>query len=337
MMVKNLNTLAAWQMALLQAVNNPSELLSLLELDNSFLPGAVAAAKLFPLKVPRGFVARMQKGNIHDPLLRQVLPLEAEQTETPGYAKDPLGEANANPIPGVLHKYQGRVLLTFVGTCSINCRFCFRRHFPYAENNPGSEGWERALNYIAEDTSIHEVILSGGDPLVATDKNLQAFSDKLNAISHVKRLRIHSRIPIVLPERITPEFLTWIKQLKQKPIVVTHCNHPQEINTTVTKAIHQLTEAGVVLFNQAVLLQGINDNVETLVALSESLFTSGIQPYYLHLFDKIQNAAHFDLNQNTAKRLHWEMSQRLPGYLVPRLVYEKAGAPTKLSLELYTG
>jgi EF-P beta-lysylation protein EpmB len=241
-----------------------------------------------------------------------------------------------NPVPGLLHKYQGRVLLTFVGTCGINCRYCFRRHFPYGDNNPGTEGWERALNYIAHDTSIDEVILSGGDPLVANDKTLRVFSEKLNAIPHIKRLRIHSRMPIVLPERISPDFIQWISELKQKPVLVTHCNHPQEINEAVKDAMHALSKVGVVLLNQAVLLKGINDDVDTLVDLSETLFAAGIQPYYLHLLDKVQGSAHFDLAEKRAQTLHWELSQRLSGYLVPKLVYEKAGAPAKLSLELYT-
>jgi EF-P beta-lysylation protein EpmB len=326
----------AWQTALGQAISDPAELLNILELDASLLDAAKSAANIFPLKVPRGFVARMQKGNINDPLLKQILPLGAELIETPGFNKDPLQEANVNPIPGLLHKYKGRVLLTFVGTCGINCRYCFRRHFPYGENNPGTEGWERALQYIAEDKTIDEVILSGGDPLVANDKTLRGFSEKLNAIPHIKRLRIHSRMPIVLPERISPEFIQWLRELKQKPVLVMHCNHPQEINHAVRDAMRALTEAGVVLLNQAVLLKGVNDNAETLIALSETLFAAGIQPYYLHLLDKVQGSAHFDLAVQRAQTLHWELSQRLSGYLVPKLVYEKAGAPAKLSLELYT-
>jgi EF-P beta-lysylation protein EpmB len=326
----------AWQTALIQAISDPAELLNILELDANLLDAAKSAANIFPLKVPRGFVARMQKGNINDPLLKQILPLGAELIETPGFHKDPLQEADVNPIPGLLHKYKGRVLLTFVGTCGINCRYCFRRHFPYGENNPGTEGWERALKYIAEDQTIDEVILSGGDPLVANDKTLRIFSEKLNAIPHIKRLRIHSRMPIVLPERISPDFLQWLCELKQKPVLVMHCNHPQEINQTVRDAMRTLTEAGVVLLNQAVLLKGVNDNLETLIALSEALFAAGIQPYYLHLLDKVQGSAHFDLAVKRAQTLHWELSQHLSGYLVPKLVYEKAGAPAKLSLELYT-
>lgn len=323
---------SAWQTALTQVITSPSELINLLELDHSLLEAAEAAAKLFPLAVPRGFVARIQKGNPQDPLLRQILPLEAELKETAGYSRDPLQESVVNPVPGLLHKYQGRVLLTLIGTCAVNCRYCFRRHFPYAENNPGTTGWEKALDYIAQDKTIHEVILSGGDPLVVSDKLLQHFSDKLALIPHVNKLRIHSRVPIVLPERITPEFIAWIAQIKQKPILVTHCNHPQEISMEVKNAMTALAKAGVTLLNQSVLSKGVNDNAETLVALSETLFAAGILPYYLHTHDKVQNTAHFDIGRERALALHKEMSALLPGYLLPRLVVEQPGAPAKVIL-----
>jgi EF-P beta-lysylation protein EpmB len=326
---------ACWQTALSHAITDPAELLHLLELDNDLLAAAQSAAKLFPLKVPHSFIARMEKGNQNDPLLRQILPLGAEHEETPGYSRDPLQETRFNPVPGLLHKYKGRVLLTLVGICGVNCRFCFRRHFPYNENNPGTEGWDRALNYIAQDPTIDEVILSGGDPLVANDKTLHAFTEKLNHIPHIKRLRIHSRMPIVLPERISPQFIDWIANIQQKPILITHCNHPQEINDSVRGAMRALTAAGVVLLNQSVLLKGVNDNVETLAALSESLFAAGVMPYYLHALDKVQGSAHFDLSRTDAQNLHWELCQHLSGYLVPSLVCEEPGAPAKVSLSHY--
>jgi EF-P beta-lysylation protein EpmB len=322
----------SWQTAMVQSITDPEELFELLGLDSAHLEAAKSAANLFPLQVPHSFVARMQKGNLDDPLLRQILPLGAELIETPGYQNDPLEEAKFNPVPGLLHKYTGRVLLTIVGVCGVNCRFCFRRHFPYTENNPGSEGWDRALNYIAQDESINEVILSGGDPLVVSDKILHNFSEKLNHIPHIKRLRIHSRMPIVLPERITKEFIEWVSQLQQKLILITHCNHPQEINQTVRDAMTMLADAGVTLLNQSVFLKGVNDNVDTLTELSETLFDAGIQPYYLHALDKVQACAHFDLELPDAQRLHWEMSQRLSGYLVPKFVCERPGAPAKISL-----
>jgi EF-P beta-lysylation protein EpmB len=331
-----LNPTSAWQKALVQAITDPQELLNILELDQTLLPAAKAVTKQFPLIVPRGFVARMEKGNPDDPLLRQILAIDAELIETPGFQQDPLGEADVNPVPGLLHKYHGRVLLTFVGTCAVNCRFCFRRHFPYLENNPGIEGWDAALDYIANDATIDEVILSGGDPLIANDKFLHTFSEKLNLISHVKRLRIHSRIPIVLPERITPEFIAWSKTLRQKVIMVTHCNHPREINEAVIHALQGMQQAGMTLLNHTVLLKGVNDNVDILVALSEALFAHGVHPYYLHLLDKVQGAAHFDVDREQGQALHWAMTKRLSGYMVPKFVYEKAGAPAKISLDLYT-
>jgi EF-P beta-lysylation protein EpmB len=322
-----------WQAALIDAVTDPQELLELLELDPILLTAAQAAAKLFPLKVPRGFIARMQKRNIADPLLRQVLPIGDEYQEVRGFTPDPLGEAKMNPLPGLLHKYQGRVLLTPTGACGVNCRFCFRRHFPYTKNNPGVEGWQQALNYIAEDKSITEVILSGGDPLVMSDTSLQDLTQKLNSISHLKRLRIHSRMPIVLPERITSELITWLTSSRLKPVLVTHCNHPQEINQPVMTAMRYLTESGVYLLNQAVILKGVNDNVATLVNLSEALFAIGILPYYLHLLDKVQGTAHFDIDLKAAQALHSQMAQQLPGYLVPKLVCEQPGAPAKVRME----
>lgn len=329
-----------WQNALIEAITDPKELIQLLELDESFIESAQAAAAMFPLKVPRGFIARIKKGDINDPLLRQVLPLGIELEPKAGYTTDPLEEANANPIPGLLHKYKGRVLLTLVGTCGVNCRYCFRRHFPYEKNNPGTAGWEKALDYVANDKSISEVILSGGDPLVVSDHLLRNFSQKLACIPHIKRLRIHSRMPIVIPERITPEFIDWIKEAPFKTIIVIHSNHPQEIDSTVERAMATLTNANIALLNQSVLLKGVNDSTETLVALSERLFAVGVLPYYLHTLDRIQGAAHYDLDRETALQLHWAMAKQLPGYLVPKLVCEQAGAPAKIPVfnkEFYTG
>jgi EF-P beta-lysylation protein EpmB len=319
-----------WQQELIQAITDPRQLCRLLDLNPDLLGISEKAAAQFPLKVPRGFIQRMQKGNPQDPLLLQFLPLAAEDQGVAGYTQDPLNEAAVNPVPGLLHKYPGRVLLTLTGTCAVNCRFCFRRHFPYVENNPSQQGWEKAFAYIQQDPSIQEVILSGGDPLLSNDRTLLAFSEQLATIAHVKRLRIHSRIPIVLPERITTDFIGWLQQLKQSAVLVMHCNHPQEINEAVKEAMQALKQAGVLLLNQTVLLKGINDKLETLVALSEALFAAGIQPYYLHLMDKVQGAAHFDLDHCHAKAVHQALAQQLPGYLVPKLVQEVAGEKSKV-------
>lgn len=322
----------SWQEALADLITDPKELLALLELDSHLLTSAHAAARSFPLKVPRSFVARMQKGNPDDPLLKQVLPLGIELKKVQGYEPDPLQEAKANPVPGLLHKYHGRVLITLTGACAVHCRYCFRRHFPYAENNPGRTGWQKIFNYIGQDETISEVILSGGDPLVMSDYLLKQFSDQLAAIPHVKRLRIHTRLPIVLPERITAELIEWMSQLTLQLVVVVHCNHAKEINQEVKEALSALRQISVPLFNQAVLLRGINDDAKTLIALSETLFAAGVLPYYLHVLDKVQGAAHFDLPLTRAQTLHRELVHSLPGYLVPRLVCEEPGEKAKVEL-----
>jgi len=320
-----------WQQELILAVTNPLELCRLLELDPSLFKLSDRSIAQFQLKVPRGYVARMQKGNPYDPLLRQVLPLAQEDQTASGYSLDPLGEAQFNPISGLLHKYHGRVLLTLTGTCAIHCRYCFRRHFPYTENNPAQE-WQNIFNYLEQDPSVSEVILSGGDPLTLNDRSLNAFSDALAKLPQIKRLRIHSRIPIVLPERITPEFVSWLSGIKQKPVLVVHCNHPKEINEPVIQAMRALKVAGITLLNQSVLLKGVNDNLETLVELSEALFAAGVQPYYLHVFDRVQAAAHFDSDLQEVKTLYRQLSHRLPGYLVPKLAQENAGEKAKTIL-----
>jgi L-lysine 2,3-aminomutase len=329
-----------WQTALRTAVTDPQELFQLLDLDNKLLEAAYAAAALFPLKVPRSLITRMQKRNIHDPILQQILPLGIEKNHIEGYSTDPLQEKSVNPIPGLLHKYHGRVLLTLTGICGINCRFCFRRQFPYADNNPGTQGWREVLDYIAADPSIVEVILSGGDPLIVSDHLLSEFSKKLTLIPHLKRLRIHSRMPIVLPERITSELIQWCTDSPLKIILVTHCNHPQELYGPITKAMQSLTHVGVTVLNQTVLLKGINDNAQTLIHLSEALFAANILPYYLHVLDKVQGTAHFDLDYSIAKELHWQITKQLSGFLVPKLTREEPGAPAKINLasyDLYTG
>lgn len=318
-----------WQKALADLITDPAELLDILELDPDLLPEARAAARLFPLKVPRHFAAKMEKGNPDDPLLRQVLPLGLELHEHPDFKADPLQEKNANPIPGLLHKYHGRVLLTLTSACAVHCRYCFRRSFPYEENNPGVSGWKLLLDYISKDASIHEVILSGGDPLAMSDKLLKLFCDQLALIPHVQRLRFHTRIPVVLPERITDEFIDWISHLRLNPVMVIHANHPREISEAVKSTLLKLRQSGLILLNQSVLLKGVNDNAATLTQLSEDLYAAGVLPYYLHVLDKVQGAAHFDTQQDIVLALHAELMHALPGYLVPKLVREEAGKQSK--------
>lgn len=324
-----INKKQPWQQALMDLITDPNELLQLLELDEALLPAAKQAAKLFPLKVPRQFLARMQKGNPHDPLLLQVLPIHQELLMVPGYENDPLRENDKNPVPGLLHKYQDRVLITLTSACAVHCRYCFRRYFPYENNNPGRLGWEKIFNYIAADEKISEVILSGGDPLAVSDHMLQSFSQQLAAIKQIKRLRIHTRLPVVIPERISAGLLQWIENLDWPLAIVLHINHPQEISAELIDAVHLLRGAGAQILNQSVLLKNVNDHADTLIALSEALYAAGIMPYYLHVNDKVQGAAHFDMPLTQAQALHLEMTKKLSGYLVPRLVREEVGMPSK--------
>ena len=310
-------------------MTEPEELLAAVRLGPEWLPAARAAARLFPLRVPRGFVARMRRGDPHDPLLRQVLPLAEECLTAPDFAADPVGDAAAMTVPGVLHKYRGRVLLTATGACAVHCRYCFRRHFPYADANPAADHWQAALGYIAGDASISEVILSGGDPLTLSDRRLRELTDALAAIPHVRRLRVHTRLPIVLPERVDDGLLAWLGNLRLPGVVVVHVNHANELDSAVKAALARLKDAGVQLLNQSVLLRGVNDSGDALAALSEALFACGVLPYYLHLLDKVQGAAHFDVPEPTAQAIVTDMRGRLPGYLVPRLVRESTGAAGK--------
>jgi EF-P beta-lysylation protein EpmB len=321
-----------WQRELAQAVTEPSELLSLTGLGHEWLPAAHAAARLFPLKVPRSYVARMRRGDPNDPLLRQVLPLAAECESVPGYTADPVGDRAAMVAPGILHKYHGRVLLTATGACAVHCRYCFRRHYPYAESNASVDDWQTALDYLSHDTSVSEVILSGGDPLTLSDRRLGRFADALEGLSHVRRLRLHTRLPIVLPSRVDGSLLAWISAVHAKVIVVIHANHPNELNNEVRDCIARLKHAGVEVLNQSVLLRGVNDSVEVLARLSEALIEVGVLPYYLHLLDRVDGAAHFDVSEAYAMHLQAELTARLPGYLVPRLVREVAGAPAKRAI-----
>ena len=322
-----------WQKAMAAAIRDPEELLDRLELPHKLLPAARNAAQLFPLRVPHSYVDRMEKGNPADPLLRQVLPLHAEYSTAKGYSTDPVGDLQAMTIPGLLHKYSGRVLLVTTGACSIHCRYCFRRHFPYDDANPLSKNWQLALDYIANDPSIHEVILSGGDPLSLTDQRLHQLVTALSTIGHLKRLRIHTRQPIVLPERVNNELLEWLMSTRLQTVIVVHCNHPNEIDALVRKGLLALKQCGVSLLNQSVLLRDVNDEVTILSRLSEVLFEAGVLPYYLHMLDKVQGAQHFEVHEVHALHLMHELHTHLPGYLVPRLVREHPGQAYKVPIE----
>ena len=327
--VHTIEHFSSWQDELANTISSPEQLLSLLGLDNSLLPDALRASQTFSLRVPHSFVRRMERGNPDDPLLRQVLPLGKECLEVDGYSFDPLAEQSQKPCDGVIHKYKGRLLLVVSSACAVNCRFCFRRHFPYQDNQLSNESWQDAVNYIAADNTIHEVILSGGDPLAANDRRLAKIAAALNDIKHVQTLRIHTRLPIMIPERITEDMLGWFAGQRLKPVMVIHCNHPNEIDDDVRSSLKKLQQAGVTLLNQTVILKSVNDDANTLVELSNTLFQAGVLPYYLHLLDKVQGAAHFDVSESTAIQLIEEMKAKCSGYLIPRLVREVPGEPGK--------
>ncbi len=318
-------TQASWQKILSQAISDIDQLCRLLNIN----PDLCEKHTNFSLRVPIPFINRMEKGNINDPLLRQVLPINAENILTPGFSNDPLNELNANKVPGLLHKYHGRVLLMPNPSCAVNCRYCFRRHFPYKENTPGLEGWQQALDYISQDDSIEEVILSGGDPLMTKDHLLTQFIKRIESIAHVKFCRIHTRLPIVIPQRVTPELLTTLANSRLKVVMVVHCNHPNEIDAAVADAFAKLNQHQITLLNQSVLLKNINDDTNTLMALNKKLFLHGVMPYYLHLPDRIQGTAHFDVEEKLALELLNVLRAKLPGYMVPTLVKEIAGEANK--------
>lgn len=318
-----------WQQQLADAISSIDDLCDYLRLSIDELPVSAASAKNFPLRVPLNFADCMEKGNPNDPLLRQVLPVQDELTVYPGFNSDPVGDLQSATRVGVLHKYHGRVLLINTGSCAINCRYCFRRNFPYPDYQLGKLKEAAAIQHIRDDTSISEVILSGGDPLVLNDTRLAQLIQDLSSIRHVQRIRIHSRLPIVLPARITGELVHLFAQSAKPIVLVLHCNHAREINSPVSAACRALKEKGIVLLNQSVLLKGVNDNAAVLCDLSEKLFSHGIMPYYLHLLDKATGTGHFEVPKTEALDLIRQVQGRLPGYLVPKLVNEKAGAPSK--------
>lgn len=331
---------AGWQRALQESLRTPAELLAALGLDSQALGaaglvGAVEAAGRFPLKVPRSYLARMRHGDAADPLLRQVLPLGEELLEVPGFVPDPVGDLQSLAGPGLLHKYAGRALLVTTGACAIHCRYCFRREFPYAEQHAGRQSFALALESIRADRSIREVLLSGGDPLTLSDRRLGDLIAALGDIEHVQRVRVHTRLPVVLPERIDAGFLrAWNAAPRLQRVMVVHANHANEVRDAadVRDALAALRADGTTLLNQSVLLRGVNDSVPALANLSEALFEHGVLPYYLHLLDPVRGAAHFDVPEDEARMLVTRLADVLPGYLVPKLVREVPGAGAKTML-----
>ena len=322
-----------WKNSLATAIRDPAELLELLELPRHWLPAAINASQQFPLRVPHGFVARMKKGVPDDPLLLQVLPLHLELEAQSGFVADPVGDLQAMKTPGLLQKYAGRVLLITTGACGIHCRYCFRRHFPYSEAHIDQTTWQRMIEVISADTSIHEVILSGGDPLSLSDERLLDLIRQLERIPHLTRLRVHTRLPVVVPERVTEGLLQGLSQSPLQLVMVIHVNHANELDDSASKALQSLRNCGITMLNQTVLLRKINDNKDALTGLSEALFAAGVLPYYLHQLDQVQGAGHFNVSDQEALELLGHCRAQLPGYLVPKLVREVQGSPYKLPLE----
>lgn len=323
-----------WQKELRQCITDPQKLLEFMQLSGPEYQQHVKARRLFPMRVPFPFAQKMQKGNPLDPLFLQVFPLHDEFLDSAGFVDDPLAEQQ-NSQQGILHKYLSRALLMVRGGCAVNCRYCFRRHFPYEQNNLNRKGWLQALAYIESDPQIDEVIYSGGDPLMAKDDFLAWLTNQVEQIHHIKRVRIHTRLPVVIPQRIDSQFMHWIKSTKLQVVIVLHINHANEIDQLLEDKLKLLRCAGVTLLNQSVLLKDVNDSAQALVKLSNRLFDAGVLPYYLHLLDKVRGAAHFDVDENRARIIMAELIKRLPGFLVPKLVREIAGQPGKTPLDLH--
>ncbi len=319
---------ACWQKELAKSYTDPEKLLSYLDISNEGLKSGFSARKLFPLRAPRPFVARMKKGDVNDPLLKQVITDSDEFKQVLGFSPDPLQEHEA-VLPGLLHKYKSRVLMLVKTGCAINCRYCFRRYFPYQENSLNKSQWPSIIDYISQHPEVNEIVLSGGDPLMANDDYLHQLFELLEGISHLKRIRIHTRLPVVIPNRITPKLSKLLRSSRFKIIVVLHINHENEIDEGFALALQAWRERNITLLNQAVLLKGVNDTLTAQVNLSERLFEVGILPYYLHMLDKVEGAAHFEMEQGLAANLYQQMLAELPGFLMPKWVREEGGKASK--------
>lgn len=324
----------SWQYQLSHTIKDLKSLCDFTGLDIDKIPFSVAAHQDFQMRIPYAYASRICKGDYQDPLLLQVMPEHRELENIPGFTKDPLAESDANHLTGLIHKYKHRVLLTLSGACAINCRYCFRRHFPYGENNIGSQQWTEIIDYIKADTNIEEVIFSGGDPLASSDKRLEKFIGDLNQINHLQRLRIHTRLPVVIPKRITSQLCDILQRSKLQNILVIHANHANEFDDEVSRALAKLKQADVTVLNQAVLLKGINDTAKRQKALHLASFKAGALPYYLFVLDKVAGAAHFNIEEHQAQQIMRELQCILPGYLVPKLAREIPGKPHKTLLAL---
>ncbi|MGO2013035.1 MAG: EF-P beta-lysylation protein EpmB [Pseudoalteromonas sp.] len=322
-----------WQKELSNVITCPKILLEMVGLSSQVHENDIKARSLFPVRVPVPFIKKMRYGDANDPLLLQVMPRHQEFIEKHGFNKDPL-EEQSNNQPGLLHKYKSRVLVMFKTGCAVNCRYCFRRHFPYQENQLNKRSLLDALEYIKSDSNINEVILSGGDPLMAKDDAVSWFMDELEQLPQIKRMRIHSRLPVVIPARITDELCARFAKSPLKIVFTNHINHANEIDNDFKAAMQKLKQAGVTLLNQAVILKDVNDSSDAQIALSEALFDADILPYYLFLLDKVAGASHFDIDEQQAREIMAEMLSALPGFLVPKLAREIGGQPSKTPIDL---
>ncbi len=327
------NLEADWHSVLKKAFREPLELLRFLEIEPSDYVNKIKVDSHFKMLVPLSYAQKMKKGDWNDPLLKQVLPARKENVETFGFVNDPIGDLGAEVSSGLLHKYQGRVLLVTTGACPVHCRYCFRREFPYANSVPDKKQWQNTLEYIQTDSSIHEVILSGGDPLMLSDERLKKMCVDIAAIPHVKTLRFHTRVPVFLPERVNKGLLQILSELDIKKVMVIHINHANEFDDNVGRVLSELRSVGFVLLNQSVLLKGVNDSVAVLADLSHALLANHVLPYYLHQLDRIQGAAHFEVERKRSISLVESLRNQLPGYLVPKLVEDISGKRSKLPIE----
>lgn len=312
----------SWKNTLKSAFSDSDQLLDYLQIKQSDYQLQNPVQSNFPMRVPLPFADKMEKGNINDPLLLQVLTSHLENLTVDGYSVDPLQEQQ-NTLPGLLHKYSGRVLLLLTGSCAVNCRYCFRRHFPYEQQLASGENLDKNLKYIEDDITISEVILSGGDPLLVSDSQLEQLISRLDKIKHLTRLRIHTRLPIVIPQRLTDALQRCLAETRLKTSIVIHANHANEIDDVLGEKLVNLARVGVSLFNQSVLLKNVNDNPETLAKLSEKLFEYRVIPYYIHQLDPVAGAAHFDIDKNGALEIMRQLGNLLPGYLLPKFVVEE--------------
>ena len=323
---------AGWQQSLVDAIRDPKTLLQSLDLPLDLVDQAASATALFPLLVPRSFLHRMKAGDASDPLLLQVIPRIEEHSTTVGFVHDAVEESRFESASGLLHKYNGRALMIATGTCAIHCRYCFRRHYPYSEAPRSFEQWQPALEAIRDDSSLHEIILSGGDPLVLNDHRLQQLITSFDEIPHLRRLRIHTRLPVVLPDRVTKSLLQLLRASRLTPIMIVHANHANELVNDAADSLRNLVRAGITVLNQTVLMRGINDSVETQAALCERLVDLGVIPYYLHQLDRVLGTAHFEVDESVGIAIISALRDRLPGYAVPTYVREIPGRAAKTVL-----